>query len=532
MLLPYHYTIQLFFQSPPLAVFTVLSMNYVLGEFYGFFKFYSKADGNDPCNNDYLILMKSPSDLLPNSACNILQNYRGRKFCASHYKYCNNPKSHMYVEACCKDNCTKSWDCSIFYRHDYLALTYPGVGVNLIAMMFHALFWAVLLMLIEYGCLRDLWSFISSKLRKKQPPKKRDDCCDVKAFSPFESYYIPFCSINSLTDAGQSDSGPDVVIKCEELSVSKRDSAGVVELSLDIGQSEVFCIVGSDSRTTSAVLDVMSGRKSATSGRVLIRGVPVNPLNLDKMQCVSYCPEKNTAIPFMTGRETLSFYAALCGINIQNRHDLVKLFLNAFRLEDAADKKISNYGNGRRGSSHSPTATGVVVALTPHSNGRRGSSHSPTATGVVVALTPHSNGRRGSSHSPQQRASWLLSLPHSNWRRGSSHSPQQRASWLLSLPHSNGRRGCSHSPQQRASWLLSLPTATGVVVALTPFFISCCRHAQRRRLNLAVAFISDPEILLLNDATNRLDMQGKKLLRDMVLTLRSLGKTVVLSSNR
>ncbi|KAH9519411.1 hypothetical protein Btru_075468 [Bulinus truncatus] len=210
MMLPYHYTIQLFFQSPPLAVFTVLSMNYVL------------------------------------------------------------------------DNCTKSWDSSIFYRHDYLALTYPGVGVNLIAMMFHALFWTVLLMLIEYGCLRDLWSFISSKLKKKQPPKKRDDCCDVKAFSPFESYYVPFCSINSLTDAGQSESGPDVVIKCEELSVSKRDSAGVVELNLDIGQSEVFCIVGSDSRTTSAVLDVMSGRKSATSGRVLIRGVPVNPLNLDR----------------------------------------------------------------------------------------------------------------------------------------------------------------------------------------------------------------------------------------------------------
>uniref|UniRef100_A0A2C9K0H7 ABC-2 type transporter transmembrane domain-containing protein n=1 Tax=Biomphalaria glabrata TaxID=6526 RepID=A0A2C9K0H7_BIOGL len=159
MMLPYLYTIQQFFNSPPLAVMTVLSINYILGEIYSITEFYSGDDSDNPCDNEFkaIVLLKSPSHLLPNSACNLIQNYRGRKFCSPHYKYCNNPSSHMYVKICCEDTCTRAFDCNIFYDYDYLNLTYPGVGMNLIAMTIYAVLFTTLLLLLDYGLMRSLW---------------------------------------------------------------------------------------------------------------------------------------------------------------------------------------------------------------------------------------------------------------------------------------------------------------------------------------------------------------------------------------
>ncbi|KAK0049837.1 ATP-binding cassette sub-family A member 8-A [Biomphalaria pfeifferi] len=401
MMLPYLYTIQQFFNSPPLAVMTVLSINYILGEIYSITEFYSRDNPDNPCDNEFkaIVLLKSPSHLLPNSACNLIQNYRGRKFCSPHYKYCNNPSSHMYVKICCEDTCLSAFDCNIFYDYNYLNLTYPGVGMNLIAMTIYAVLFTTLLLLLDYGLMRSLWLFLTSKVERIPFFSRK-----LVSTLGFSLNLGGICARlveqqDKMFDPREREM-KDPVIQCIDLSRYENESAGVQNLNLNIGKSEVICIVGSDSGSTSCILDLLSGRSWPNSGHVFIKGVPLTPFNLSKINSVGYCPEKNTAIPFMTGREILSYYATLHGVTSPNKQELIKLFLSAFRLEDAADKKTGDYG-----------------------------------------------------------------------------------------------------------------------------------HSQRRRLSLAVSLVGDPDILLLNDATNRLDNQGKMLLRDMVLTLKSLGKTVVLSSN-
>lgn len=54
---------------------------------------------------------------------------------------------------------------------------------------------------------------------------------------------------------------------------------------------------------------------------------------------------------------------------------------------------------------------------------------------------------------------------------------------------------------------------------------------QKRRLHLALALISDPDIVFLDEPTAGLDVEGRISLHDQIRRLKSLGKTIVLASH-
>lgn len=54
---------------------------------------------------------------------------------------------------------------------------------------------------------------------------------------------------------------------------------------------------------------------------------------------------------------------------------------------------------------------------------------------------------------------------------------------------------------------------------------------QKRRLHLALALISDPDIVFLDEPTAGLDVQGRASLHDQIRRLKAQGKTIVLASH-
>jgi ABC-2 type transport system ATP-binding protein len=54
---------------------------------------------------------------------------------------------------------------------------------------------------------------------------------------------------------------------------------------------------------------------------------------------------------------------------------------------------------------------------------------------------------------------------------------------------------------------------------------------QKRRLHLALALIGNPDIILLDEPTAGLDVEGKVALHDQIKKLKSMGKTILLSSH-
>ena len=54
---------------------------------------------------------------------------------------------------------------------------------------------------------------------------------------------------------------------------------------------------------------------------------------------------------------------------------------------------------------------------------------------------------------------------------------------------------------------------------------------QKRRLHLALALISNPDIIFLDEPTAGLDVEGRLLLHEQIHKLKSQGKTIVLASH-
>ena len=57
------------------------------------------------------------------------------------------------------------------------------------------------------------------------------------------------------------------------------------------------------------------------------------------------------------------------------------------------------------------------------------------------------------------------------------------------------------------------------------------RQGQKRRLHLALALISDPDIIFLDEPTAGLDVEGRSSLHDQIRKLKAQGKTIVLASH-
>ena len=54
---------------------------------------------------------------------------------------------------------------------------------------------------------------------------------------------------------------------------------------------------------------------------------------------------------------------------------------------------------------------------------------------------------------------------------------------------------------------------------------------QKRRLHLALALISDPDIVFLDEPTAGLDVEGRIALHDQIRKLKAQGKTIILASH-
>ena len=55
---------------------------------------------------------------------------------------------------------------------------------------------------------------------------------------------------------------------------------------------------------------------------------------------------------------------------------------------------------------------------------------------------------------------------------------------------------------------------------------------MRQRIGLAQALINDPELVILDEPTSGLDPLGAKWMKDLIVDLRSQGKTVIMCSHR
>lgn len=125
------------------------------------------------------------------------------------------------------------------------------------------------------------------------------------------------------------------MLECKELTKSYKGKLAVDKLSFKVKKGEVFALLGSNGAGKTTTIKMILGLVKPNSGSVGIS---------DNIK-IGYSPDTPYFPPFLTGRETLEYYAAISGVKRSDRCLQAKKLLEIAGLED--DKtKVSGYSKG------------------------------------------------------------------------------------------------------------------------------------------------------------------------------------------
>lgn len=115
-------------------------------------------------------------------------------------------------------------------------------------------------------------------------------------------------------------------------------------LSMCVKRGEVFGLLGPNGSGKSTTIKMILGLVRPDSGDVRLFGLP--PDSAAARRRLGYLPELSYLHPFMTARETLRYYAGLCGIPRRVARERIRELLAMTGLEGAADRQVGGYSKG------------------------------------------------------------------------------------------------------------------------------------------------------------------------------------------
>uniref|UniRef100_A0A8D2JTK8 ABC transporter domain-containing protein n=1 Tax=Sciurus vulgaris TaxID=55149 RepID=A0A8D2JTK8_SCIVU len=115
----------------------------------------------------------------------------------------------------------------------------------------------------------------------------------------------------------------------------------VRNISLVVQQSECFGLLGLNGAGKTTIFKMLTGEETITSGVVLIDGSSIRSR-------IGYCPQSDSVLNHMTGRELLIMYARLWGVPESDIYKYVEVFLCSVHLEPLADNFIYTYSGGSK----------------------------------------------------------------------------------------------------------------------------------------------------------------------------------------
>ena len=142
----------------------------------------------------------------------------------------------------------------------------------------------------------------------------------------------------------------DAVIELKDVRKTFRDFwlrptvAAVDGLSLQVKRGEVFGLLGPNGSGKSTTIKMILGLLDPTGGRIGLFGR--SPRSIAARQRLGYLPELSYLHPFLTAKETLMYYAGLCGLKRSVAAERTKQLLEMVGLTDAAKRPVGGFSKG------------------------------------------------------------------------------------------------------------------------------------------------------------------------------------------
>lgn len=120
----------------------------------------------------------------------------------------------------------------------------------------------------------------------------------------------------------------------------------VNDLSLDMGASEIFGLIGPDGAGQTTTLRVIATAMKPTSGQVTVGDLDVarNPEAVKRL--IGYMPQRFALYPDLTVIENLNFFADLFGSPRAPRKELIEQLLRFARLTEFQTRRAANLSGG------------------------------------------------------------------------------------------------------------------------------------------------------------------------------------------
>lgn len=118
----------------------------------------------------------------------------------------------------------------------------------------------------------------------------------------------------------------------------------VEELDLDVARGEVFGLLGPNGSGKSTTIKMLLGLITPTTGSISLFGLP--PRTVRARAKIGYLPELSYLHPFLTARETLRYYAGLCGLSSKVARERTEQLLKMVKLSDVASRPVGGFSKG------------------------------------------------------------------------------------------------------------------------------------------------------------------------------------------
>lgn len=142
----------------------------------------------------------------------------------------------------------------------------------------------------------------------------------------------------------------DSIVELKDVTKTFRDFwlrptiKAVNGLSLSVGRGEVFGLLGPNGSGKSTTIKMLLGLLSPTSGSISLFGR--SPRSVEARQKLGYLPELSYLHPFLTARETLGYYAGLCGLSRRTAAERTQQLLEMVGLSDVATRPVGGFSKG------------------------------------------------------------------------------------------------------------------------------------------------------------------------------------------
>jgi ABC-2 type transport system ATP-binding protein len=117
-------------------------------------------------------------------------------------------------------------------------------------------------------------------------------------------------------------------------------------LDLAVEKGEIFGYLGANGAGKTTTIKILVGLLRPRSGEAALFDVPVR--DLESRRSVGFAPENPYFYEYLTARESLRFYAALCDVPRAERAKRADELLEFVGLREAADVRLKEYSKGMR----------------------------------------------------------------------------------------------------------------------------------------------------------------------------------------